>query len=212
MSFTSSPPASTSTSPPSSLPTSSTPSGPVTYSTRPKPPSSAHGRDDSDGMNPPTPLRPVTGTNGFVYPAIWSFPPFFTLQPNPSTLAHQTSLWTTLILSWARHQRIWTVNCDSPEPGEVFLNKAIGRRLLPPAMKQVLGQMVKDGQAVAEPPKQNSTFLLYWRKPEDWGGLIYDWVRAVVFDPFPHALYPMPSHPHSNASQYLRGVQRLTLV
>jgi len=25
-----------------------------------------------------SPLRPTTGPNGFTFPAIWSFPPFFT--------------------------------------------------------------------------------------------------------------------------------------
>lgn len=29
---------------------------------------------------------------------------------------------------------------------------------------------------MAEPPKQASTYLLYWRKPEEWGTIIYDWI------------------------------------
>jgi ESCRT-II complex subunit VPS25 len=32
---------------------------------------------DAEG-NPATPLKSVKGKNGFVFPAIWSFPPFFT--------------------------------------------------------------------------------------------------------------------------------------
>lgn len=32
---------------------------------------------DADG-NPSTPLKSVKGKNGFMFPAIWSFPPFFT--------------------------------------------------------------------------------------------------------------------------------------
>jgi ESCRT-II complex subunit VPS25 len=58
-------------------------------------------------------------------------------------------------------------------------------------MKQLLTHMVKEGtpsithrrrstkpagQAIAEPPKQTSRYLLYWRKPEEWGTLIYDWI------------------------------------
>jgi hypothetical protein len=30
------------------------------------------------------------------------------------------------------------------------------------------------GLASPEPPKQKTTYLLYWRKPEEWGQLIYD--------------------------------------
>lgn len=52
------------------------------------------------------------------------------LQPNPTTLSHQLGLWTTLTLNWARHGRVWEVNVDSPQPGEVFVNKSIGRKSL----------------------------------------------------------------------------------
>lgn len=116
------------------------------------------------------------------------------LQPNPSTLAHQLELWTQLVLSWARHDRVFTVNCDAADGGgEVFWNKAIKRRsksrpprdsaeatgrLLPPSLRQLMAHMAKEGHAAADPPKSTSTYLLYWRKPEDWGQLIYDWVSA----------------------------------
>lgn len=40
--------------------------------------------------------------------------------------------------------------------------------------------MAKEGHAAADPPKSTSTYLLYWRKPEEWGQLIYDWVSTLV--------------------------------
>ncbi|ORY20836.1 ESCRT-II complex subunit-domain-containing protein [Naematelia encephala] len=133
--------------------------------------------DGEKSPSPPTPLRPVISSTGFEYPAIWSFPPFFTIQPNPSTQTHQIQLWTALILSWAQHDRIWEINVDAADGGgEVFWNRTISRRLLPASIRAVLGQMVKDGQAVPEPAKQTSTYLLYWRRPEEWGNLIYDWI------------------------------------
>jgi hypothetical protein len=49
------------------------------------------------------------------------------LQPNPSTQAHQLALWSELILGWAKHDRVFSVNVDSPEPGEVFANTKIQR-------------------------------------------------------------------------------------
>lgn len=49
------------------------------------------------------------------------------IQPNPATQQHQLALWTELVLAWAKHDRVFTVNADSPEPGDVFNNKAIGR-------------------------------------------------------------------------------------
>jgi hypothetical protein len=49
------------------------------------------------------------------------------LQPNPTTHTHQLKLWSELVLSWARHARVFSVNAESPDAGEVFANKAIGR-------------------------------------------------------------------------------------
>nr|XP_019046965.1 ESCRT-II complex subunit VPS25 [Kwoniella bestiolae CBS 10118]OCF25895.1 ESCRT-II complex subunit VPS25 [Kwoniella bestiolae CBS 10118] len=105
-----------------------------------------------------TPLTPITSESGFEYPAIWSFPPFFTLQPNPSTLSHQLELWRALILRWARHERVFKVNTDSGEAGGVFENKRIKR------------------EAAPDPPKQDNKYLIYWKKPDEWGDLIYTWV------------------------------------
>ncbi|WVR04781.1 hypothetical protein IAU60_001793 [Kwoniella sp. DSM 27419] len=124
---------------------------------------------------PVTPLRPVKSPSGFEFPAIWSFPPFFTLQPNPSTLTHQLEMWRSLVLRWAKHDRIFEVSVDG-ELGAVFENKGIKRRLLPPSMKKVLQEMVKNGEAAPDPPKQDTRYLLYWRKPDEWGDLIYTWV------------------------------------
>ena len=43
--------------------------------------------------------------------------------------------------------------------------------------------MVATGQAVYDPPNQTSAVLLYWRSPEEWAQVLYDWVRHP-FSPF----------------------------
>ncbi|ODN87735.1 ESCRT-II complex subunit VPS25 [Cryptococcus wingfieldii CBS 7118] len=135
----------------------------------------AHGQGSSA---PPTSLRPIKSASGFEFPAMWSFPPFFTLQPNPQTLAHQLLLWRNLFLEWARHERVFEVNVDSAGKDVlgVFANKGIGRRLLPPSVKTLMGELVKNGEAAPDPPKQDTHYLIYWRKPEEWGDIIYHWV------------------------------------
>lgn len=55
------------------------------------------------------------------------------IQPNPTTQQHQLALWTELVLAWAKHDRVFSVNADSPEPGDVFNNKTIGRECVSPA-------------------------------------------------------------------------------
>ncbi|OCF30405.1 ESCRT-II complex subunit VPS25 [Kwoniella heveanensis CBS 569] len=130
----------------------------------------------STAVQTQTPLRPVKSASGFEFPAIWSFPPFFTLQPNPTTQAHQLELWRALVLRWAKHERVFEVNTDGDDPGGVFDNKGIKRKLLPPTMKRLLGEMAKNGEAAADPPKQDTRYLIYWRRPDEWGDLIYTWV------------------------------------
>lgn len=97
----------------------------------------------------PTPLRPVTDVNGFVFPAIWSFPPFFTfvpdsaaaltlklmrstsyrLQPNAQTFSHQLGLWTSLFLSYCKFYRVFTIDVTAEDGGSrlgsLFWNQGI---------------------------------------------------------------------------------------
>lgn len=135
---------------PTSMPTASSSTAPVTFN----PASSSSAGTGRNGESKQSPLRSITSKSGFVYPPIWSFPPFFTsvpvlphgnslpwspereredradgsrLQPNPSTLSHQLGLWTNLVLNWARHERIWEINVDTPDPPEVFMNRTINR-------------------------------------------------------------------------------------
>ncbi|WVQ75785.1 hypothetical protein IAR50_005418 [Cryptococcus sp. DSM 104548] len=138
-------------------------------------PPTAHAQGSSA---PPTSLRPIKSAGGFEFPAMWSFPPFFTLQPNPQTLAHQLVLWRRLLLDWARHERVFEVNVDSADKDllGVFENKSIGRRLLPPSVRTLISELAKNGEAAADPPKQETHYLIYWRKPEEWGDIIYHWV------------------------------------
>ncbi|WWC59654.1 uncharacterized protein I303_102214 [Kwoniella dejecticola CBS 10117] len=126
--------------------------------------------------NTDTPLRSIRGKNGFEYPAIWSFPPFFTLQPNPSTLAHQLELWRALVLRWAKYERVFEVSVDGNELGEVFENKRIKRKLLTPSLRRLLTEMSKNGEAAPDPPKQDNRYSIYWKKPDEWADLIYTWI------------------------------------
>ncbi len=50
----------------------------------------------------------------------------YSIQPNPATLAQQLNLWTALVMSWAKHERVFEVNCDAVDGGgEVFFNRSI---------------------------------------------------------------------------------------
>ncbi|KAE9397767.1 hypothetical protein BT96DRAFT_921229 [Gymnopus androsaceus JB14] len=38
--------------------------------------------------------------------------------------------------------------------------------------------MVSDKLAAYEPPKQDRSVLIYWRLPEEWVEILYEWVRT----------------------------------
>ncbi|KAL7409861.1 ESCRT-II complex subunit-domain-containing protein [Mrakia frigida] len=140
----------------------------------------------SSSLQPPSSMTSFTSpSTGYIFPPIWSFPPFFTQQPNPQTLLHQTSLWTSLLLSWARFHRVFNLNSEDPPDlmPEVCFNRRINRKLGKEFLRYLMGEMVKAGQAAPTtlPPSRNvkelpSSVTLYWLKPEEWASSIYEWV------------------------------------
>lgn len=34
------------------------------------------------------------------------------------------------------------------------------------------------GRAAPDPPKQSDSYFIYWKKPEEWGAEVYDWVMG----------------------------------
>ncbi|KAM7183593.1 ESCRT-II complex subunit domain containing protein [Naviculisporaceae sp. PSN 640] len=123
--------------------------------------------------NPPT---TNTSTTGFVFPREYSFPPFFTRQPNPTTLHAQLVKWSSLVLSYCRHHRIFKLNISSsgitsstslppthaddlldptvPPPNtenhdalELFHNRKINRQLSLSDIRLVIDFLKTDGRA-----------------------------------------------------------------
>jgi hypothetical protein len=97
---------------------------------------------------PPVALSSVTSPSGYVFPPIWSFPPFFTPQPNAETHAHQTTLWTALLLSWARWHRVFELRAADDGDGVMaaaFENKAIRRRCGREYQRQLMQALVANG-------------------------------------------------------------------
>jgi len=62
-------------------------------------------------------------------PSIYSFPPFFTRQPNAETYAAQKTAWATLILNYYRAKRVWRIDINQAtiEKVPIFSNKEIQR-------------------------------------------------------------------------------------
>ncbi|KAH7914585.1 ESCRT-II complex vps25 subunit [Hygrophoropsis aurantiaca] len=121
---------------------------------------------------------------GFLLPSIHSAPPFFTEQPNPNTQAQFNEQWIRLILTYARHRRLFSLRVEDAvvagsEWDEVLRNERINRRMVPAHLSSILAAMVAKNLAVYEPAKQTSAVLLYWRLPEEWADVLHSWATAT---------------------------------
>ncbi|KAI0057415.1 ESCRT-II complex vps25 subunit [Artomyces pyxidatus] len=118
--------------------------------------------------------------SGFLLPSIHSAPPFFTQQPNESTQAIVLEQWTRLILTYARHRRLFFLRVEDAEKAggqwdEILRNERINRRLMPAHLETILRAMVRKNVAAYEPADQTRAVLLYWRLPEEWAAVLHEW-------------------------------------
>ncbi|KAJ3511128.1 hypothetical protein NLJ89_g4277 [Agrocybe chaxingu] len=126
-------------------------------------------------------LSTHTTTSGFLLPSIHSAPPFFTEQPNPTTQSIATEQWIRLILSYARHRKLFVLRVEDAETigndwEEILRNDRINRTVLPNHLSNLMKAMVERNLAGYEPPKQMRSVLVFWRLPEEWAEVLYDWV------------------------------------
>lgn len=129
-------------------------------------------------------LSTHTTPSGFLLPSIHSAPPFFTEQPNQNTHAHLTEQWIRLILTYARHKRLFVLRVEDAEvPGgdwdEILRNERINRRIPPSYLSSLMAALVAKNLAVYEPAKQTRAVLLYWRLPEEWADVLHSWATAT---------------------------------
>lgn len=122
-------------------------------------------------------------TTPFPFPKFYSFPPFFTLQPNQTTRHAQLTKWSSLILAYAQHNRIFKLSLSEALDTELFHNRTIGKRLGREDAREVVEFMWKEGRAewvVEARGKEGSVFWVWWRDVEEWAGLIGDWVGSCL--------------------------------
>lgn len=133
-------------------------------------------------MANPTATIPTT-TAPFPFPPTYSFPPFFTPQPNTSTRASQLQKWSSLIQSWCRHHRIYRLSLIDAIDSPLFHNAALRKRLGLGEARAVLDWMARpeeDGgggrRAEWIDGGDKTVVWIWWRRPEEWAGLLVDWV------------------------------------
>ncbi|KAK3342962.1 ESCRT-II complex subunit-domain-containing protein [Neurospora tetraspora] len=156
----------------------------------------------SDSSTPNNPKSTTAGTllpnDTYPFPREFFFPPFFTRQTNLTTHHAQLTKWSSLLLSYCRHHRLFRVSL-SPDTLP-FNNPRINRRLALGDIKGVVDFLKKDGRAEYVPlgqtnkkdgtttttrggggagEQEGGEAFIYWRTPEEWGTLIEGWVEET---------------------------------
>lgn len=128
----------------------------------------------------------------FHFPPTYSFPPFFTPQPNSTTRLSQLQKWSALIQSWCRHHRIYRLSLIEAVDSPLFHNAALRKRVSLSEARAVIDWMARGedeggsgGGRRAEwiDAAGKSAAWIWWRRPEEWAGVLMDWVSGRLVSP-----------------------------
>uniref|UniRef100_A0A673K913 Vacuolar protein-sorting-associated protein 25 n=1 Tax=Sinocyclocheilus rhinocerous TaxID=307959 RepID=A0A673K913_9TELE len=97
------------------------------------------------------------------------------LQPNVDTRQKQLAAWCSLVLSFCRQSKLFTLDVLEAQESAVFNNNRIHRKLSVEAIQVVFEELRKTGN-LEWLDKNKSRCLIMWRRPEEWGKLIHQWV------------------------------------
>jgi len=126
----------------------------------------------------------ATPDSTFTFPRSYHFPPFFTLQPTIATRDAQLAKWSSLILSYCRHHRLWRLSVIDAIDTLLFSNAKLKRNLRLDDAREVLDWMTrKEGGERAEwvgKEGGKAVCWVYWRRPEEWAGILSDWVGVFL--------------------------------
>jgi ESCRT-II complex subunit VPS25 len=129
-----------------------------------------------------------TASIPFHFPLRYSFPPFFSLQPNANTHAVQLQRWSDLIQSWCRHHKCFKLTLAEVIESPPFRNPELKKQLSLSDARIVLDWMSKrevegGGGRRAEwvdGAGGKGVVWVWWRRPEEWAGIIGDWVSRFL--------------------------------
>lgn len=135
------------------------------------------------------PIQPLKASEiPFVFPQIHSFPPFFSLQPNLQTRTSQLRRWSRLIQRYCRHNHIFKLSLTSALDTPLFKNTELRKRLSLHDAWEVIDWMTREeGGMRAEWIERGKdggggkggTFWVFWKRPEEWGDVLAEWVEEV---------------------------------
>lgn len=125
----------------------------------------------------------------FQFPTIYTYPPFFSLQPNLSTRTSQLRKWSRLIQRYCRHHHIFKLSLTTAIDSDLFKNASLRKRLSANDARDVVEWMNTEqggrrAEWIGSPEakgggKEGGAFWVFWKRPEEWGDVIIKWVEET---------------------------------
>lgn len=111
----------------------------------------------------------------FKYPAVYNFPPFFTIQEQPRTQQKQVDMWCDFILKYMKSLNVNEFLLSETLNSPLFHNKQIGRKLSQNDATKILDQLVIRNNARWKDEKTKDAIKIIWRKPIEWAETLHKW-------------------------------------
>jgi len=84
-------------------------------------------------------------------------------------------LWIDLILDYSKATKVYEYDVMEASKSPLFANQKINRKLNGDGIRIVFEELVIAGNGEWQ-GKEKNRVTVFWRRPEEWGNLIYKWV------------------------------------
>uniref|UniRef100_A0A8C0XLY8 Vacuolar protein-sorting-associated protein 25 n=1 Tax=Castor canadensis TaxID=51338 RepID=A0A8C0XLY8_CASCN len=138
------------------------------------------------------------------------FPSPGRLQPNVDTRQKQLAAWCSLVLSFCRLHKQSSMTVMEAQESPLFNNVKLQRKLPMESIQIVLEELRKKGN-LEWLDKNKSSFLIMWRRPEEWGKLIYQWVSRSGQNNSVFTLYELTNGEDTEDEEF-HGLDEATLL
>lgn len=115
-------------------------------------------------------------------PAIYSFPPLYTRQPNAIIRNKQIDSWINILLQYSKIEKIWELDSNGiflPNEISLFENNSINRSVNNSFIKEILNRMKSDHQIIYNNNNDTNTFFILWKNLDSWASLILEWFETT---------------------------------
>lgn len=140
----------------------------------------------------------------------YSFPPFFTIQPNIDTRKKQLQAWCDLVLAAQKNKKSYTLDVKEAH-NTIFSNKEIDRKLSMDGVLLVLEELCNKGNLEWKDPRMKTECLIMWRSPAEWGKIVYKYITENSMTNTVCTLFELSSG-EDTAGQEFHGIEEWLLV